>query len=158
MTPEIAEKYGNWLRLRVCGLCRHDHTLLMVNHQNLTAGNFWAPPGGGVNVGERAEEALAREFKEEANLTIKVGRFLFACEFIQPPLHSLELFFEASPVSGELVLGYDPEMASGTQLISDIRYMSMEEIMALPEFERHGIFKHAGTMAELQKLSGFYRI
>lgn len=158
MTPEIAEKYGNRVRLRVCGLCWQGDRLLMINHKNLTANNFWAPPGGGVTVNERAEEALAREFQEEANLTVQVEKFLFVCEFVQQPLHSLELFFEVTLVSGEPVLGYDPEMGSTQQLLSDIRFMSLEEIMTLPHPERHGIFKYANSVAELQKLSGFYRI
>jgi 8-oxo-dGTP diphosphatase len=158
MTAEIAEKYGNRLRVRVCGLLWHNQTLLMVNHKNLTAGNFWAPPGGGIAVGEPAEAALIREFREEANLDIRLNKFLFACEFIQQPLHALELFFEVSLVRGEPVLGHDPELSVTQQMLTEIRYMSLAEIRALPAQERHGIFNEATTIADLQKLSGFYRI
>src|SRR6478735_2451882 len=90
---EITQKYGNRVRLRACGLCWRGNALLMVNHKFLTSGDFWAPPGGGVEFGQPSQEALAREFKEETNVTIAAGSLLFTCEFIKPPLHAVELFF-----------------------------------------------------------------
>lgn len=158
MTPEIAEKYGNRVRLRACGLCWLNDRLLMINHKNLTAGNFWAPPGGGVEFGESASDALVREFQEETNLTVTPEKFLFTCEFIRLPLHALELFFEVTSAGKGAVPGLDPELSTAGQMIHEVRYMTLKEILALPEGERHGIFNHARTVSELRSLTGFYRI
>lgn len=158
MTREIAEKYGNRLRLRVCGLCWHNDTLLMINHKNLAAGSFWAPPGGGVELGESAPDALVREFQEETTLTVTPEKFLFTCELLKPPLHAVELFFEVKSLGGMQLLGHDPELSAVNQMIQELRYMTLKEILALPANERHGIFNHATTVSQLRSLTGFYRI
>lgn len=155
---EITRKYGNRVRLRACGLCWRDDSLLMVNHEFLTSGNFWAPPGGGVEFGQAAPEALVREFKEETNVMITAGRLLFTCEFIKPPLHAVELFFEAFHVTGEPQLGSDPESGPGNQIITAVAYLPYDAILKIPADERHGIFRVAQTPDELRKLTGFHRL
>lgn len=155
---EITQKYGNRVRLRVCGLCWKGDHLLMVNHKFLTNGDFWAPPGGGIEFGQPAQEALVREFQEETNLTIKPGGQLFTCEFIKSPLHAVELFFEAFYVEGELSLGSDPESTPDNQIITDVAYLSYDAILKIPVEQRHGIFRLAQTPDELRKLTGFYRL
>jgi 8-oxo-dGTP diphosphatase len=154
---EIAQKYGNRARIRACGLCWKGVQLLMVNHNYLTSGDFWAPPGGGIEFGQPAQEVLIREFKEETTIKVSVGSLLFTCEYIKPPLHAIELFFEATYVSGEPSVGLDPE-STGTQIIKEVEYLDYNAIMRIPENERHGIFKFAKTADELRKLTGFYRL
>jgi 8-oxo-dGTP diphosphatase len=158
MNPKIPEIYSNRPRLRVCGLCWKGDKLLMVNHRQLTAGSFWAPPGGGVEFGEPVADALVREFLEETHVKILPAKFKFVCEFIQPPLHAVELFFEVDYQEGEASLGTDPESNPEDQLINAVRYMSIEEILSVPSGERHGIFRFIKTTAEVKKLTGFYRI
>jgi 8-oxo-dGTP diphosphatase len=158
MAPEIPEIYRNRTRVRTCGLCWDGQRLLMVNHQGLTGRNFWAPPGGGIEFGEAAPDALVREFLEETNVHIRVGELRFVCEYIQPPLHSVELFFAVDSLEGEPRKGMDPESTGSTQLITDVQFMTLDQIFSLPEPERHGIFKVVATIADLKKLSGFHRI
>ena len=158
MSPEIAEKYGHRTRLRACGLCWQGDDLLMINHAMGSSGVFWAPPGGGIEFGQGVHDALIREFLEETHLTIRPGRFLFVCEFIDHPLHALELFFEAIHVTGSISLGIDPESTPDQQLIQAIQYLPFDEIKALPEANRHGIFRFVNTAEELKNLSGFYGI
>lgn len=158
MSPELPEIYKNKTRVRVCGLCWQDGKLLMVNHRGLNSGDFWAPPGGGIEFGEAAADTLVREFQEETNLPVSAGALRFVCEYIQPPLHAVELFFEVVNLGGDLRTGYDPESSSGNQLITDVRFMGIEEILALPEHERHGIFRKVQTEADLKSLAGFHRI
>lgn len=154
MDSKIAQIYGDRVRLRVCGMCWRDDKLLMVNHKGLTHGAFWAPPGGGIEFGEPLENALKREFLEETGLQIRVGRFLFGCEYIDAPLHSIELFYEVYYNAGDLITGSDPEV----QMIEDVRYMHPEEIGRMSKDQLHGIFTIARTTDEFNKLSGFYRI
>ncbi len=164
MTPgnpvgsEIMEKYGNQVRLRVCGLCWQADSLLMVNHSQLTKGDFWAPPGGGIEFGQSAPEALAREFLEETSIYITPGRQLFTCEFLSPPLHAVELFFEALYERGNPNIGIDPESTPNNQIIKEVRYLDFHAIMSIPVAERHGIFRLVKTADDLKKLTGFYRI
>lgn len=158
MSPEIPEIYMNRTRVRVCGLCWQGEKLLMVNHRGLTSGNFWSPPGGGVEFGEPSAEVLVRELREETGITIRPGKFQFVCEYIRHPIHALELFFTADYLSGDVTKGTDPEHDAPNQLITEVKYMSLEEILVLSEGERHGFFKLVKRVAELKSLTGFYRI
>lgn len=158
MNPEIVKKYGNRVRLRVCGLCWEQDQLLMVNHIGITPGSFWAPPGGGIEFNQTAQESLIREFKEETNLSVTIGQFKFACEFINKPLHAVELFFEVFKAGGKLMVGKDPESEPGHQILQDVRWLNFSQIQAIPEDERHGIFRLVQSVQELKTLNGFYRI
>ena len=158
MNKDIEMVYGNRVRVRACGLCRHENKFLMVNHVGLGVKNFWSPPGGGIESGHTAVDTLAREFYEETGITIKVGEFRFACEFIRMPLHAIELFFTADYIAGEIVTGYDPEMKNLKQIIQDVAWMTPQQIMNLPKDEVHGIFKVCSSPEELMELSGYWRI
>ena len=140
MIDSVYQAYGNKLRVRVCGLCLEKDYLLMVNHHGIVDGDFWAPPGGGLQFGETAEICLKREFFEETGLEIQIQSFLFNSEFIHLPLHALELFFLVSRKSGDLQRGFDPEMIDD-QIIKDVKYMSWAEIDRLSPVRKHGIFR-----------------
>jgi len=142
--------YTNKLRVRVCGICVQNNALLLVCHRGILAGrNFWAPPGGGLNFGERVHSGLKREVQEETGLEIKPGRFLFVNEFLQPPLHALELFFEVNPVGGELIIGTDPDLPADDQLITDVRFLTLPELKAIPFQEKHSILNELVNFDDL---------
>ena len=153
MTPEIAEIYGNKVRLRVCGLCWNEASLLLIMH-GMGSNDFWAPPGGGVEYQETVEDALKREFLEETGLEVEVGKFVFGCEFIKNPLHAVELFFEVKKVAGVLKSGNDPEL----QIIEKAQFLSWEEIKAIPEKSVHGIINKCIDLGSFRQLRGFYTI
>lgn len=153
---EIEQVYGNKIRVRACGLCWEGDTLLVANHLHLGPAHFWAPPGGGVELWASAEETLKREFREETGLEIEVGPFQFTCEFIQPPLHAIELFFEVKVVGGRLFRGLDPE--TKLQVISAVEFKSFKDILSFPSQERHGIFAQVHSPFELRNLRGYVRL
>ncbi|NJM25321.1 MAG: NUDIX domain-containing protein [Bacteroidia bacterium] len=62
MNPEIEGTFGGKTRIRVCGVFRQSGSLLLANH-GLRDGDWWAPPGGGVEFGVSAEDALIKEFQ-----------------------------------------------------------------------------------------------
>ncbi len=128
----------------------------MVRHRGIgTTDTFWCPPGGGIHFSETAHQALIREFLEETGLVIEAGDLLFVNEFMQPPLHAMELFFEVSIVGGEIRLGYDPEMAEGSQIITEVELMTFEQIKAYPPNEVHRLFQYCETMADVFSLQGY---
>lgn len=157
MTNPVHEKFGNQLRLRVCGICINRYGILLVNHRGLGKENFWSPPGGGIHFGETTVECLEREFAEETGLRVSVSDFLFACEFIDKPLHAIELFFLVTPVGGKLKKGSDPELGT-QQIIEDVKYFSWNEIRLLKKGELHGIFSYLPDRSKIDRLRGYFKL
>lgn len=146
--------YGNRVRVRVCGLLVQDDTLLMVNHQGIGSGDvFWAPPGGGLEFEETAIEGVQREFLEETGLAVVVKEFLFVHEFKSASLHGVELFFAVEKIAGKMAKGSDPELEK--QIITEVAFMSMEEIKSLPGDSVHGLFRKCDTLGDVLGLYGY---
>ncbi|QJD79089.1 NUDIX domain-containing protein [Spirosoma rhododendri] len=153
---EVITLYGNRLRLRVCGLYCQNDQLLMVRHRGIgPTDTFWCPPGGGAQFGEAAPDALVREFAEETGLDVQVGELLFVNEFMQPPLHALELFFRVDALGGQLLAGTDPEMSADGQIIQEVRLMSFDEIKAYPPEEVHALFRLCHSLSDVFALRGY---
>ena len=157
MSASVYQTYGNVVRVRACGICLTTEGLLMVNHINLKKGDFWAPPGGGVEFGESLEECLTREFLEETGLSVKVNQFCFTCEYISPPLHGIELYFHVEILGGNLITGYDPEM-NENQIIKEVRFMPLREIDELNKEARHGIFNLLENSSKIVDLKGHFKL
>jgi 8-oxo-dGTP diphosphatase len=132
LDKSLINQYGNQLRVRVCGICVQDGKILLINHAGMNeSGEFWSPPGGGLQFGETIEDCLKREFLEETNTVISIGKFLKIREFLKPPFHAIELFYEVKIESGIVKMGFDPEMEE--QIIKDIQWLSFEEVLAKDE-------------------------
>jgi 8-oxo-dGTP diphosphatase len=157
MIDSVQKMYGNILRTRACGLCIENDRLLLVNHHGLTNGDFWAPPGGGMQFGEVATDCVVREFLEETGLVVEVRDFLFACEFMKEPLHAIELFFLVEKVGGKLFKGTDPESGSN-QIIKEVKFMDWGEIESLNKEKLHGIFGLTGKMNRIIHLKGYFKL
>ena len=159
LEDKIKSIYGEKLRVRVCGICITEEGLLMVHHKSLGKNNsLWAPPGGGMEYGEDAKSALIREFKEETNLNIEVERFLFVHEYLDPPLHGIELFFEVKPVNGELKKGSDPEMDLHSQIITQTEFKPFAEIKRIHKDELHYVIQNITSLEELLKQKGYLKL
>jgi 8-oxo-dGTP diphosphatase len=142
--------YSNQLRTRICGICIQHDMLLLVRHKSTINNNaFWAPPGGGLNYGETAIACLKREMKEETGLDVKVGRFLFINEFIQPPLHAIEYFFEVNEIDGAVSTGSDPEAEPDKQLIESVEFLSLRDINKIPLSDKHRMLHHLYSLDDL---------
>jgi 8-oxo-dGTP diphosphatase len=158
MVPEIDQIYGNRVRVRACGICWDGDRVLVVNHQGLTDGDFWAPPGGGVEFGSSVPETIEREFREETGLEVVTGRHLCVFEYVNAPLHAVELFFEVEWRGGTLRTGSDPELPPDRQIITAARFMSFEELGTLKSAEKHGIFRMFSTPESLKTAYGYWKI
>ncbi|AKQ45694.1 NUDIX hydrolase [Rufibacter radiotolerans] len=136
----LAAPYSSKARIRVCGLLIQDGKLLLARHTDpFGEGVFWIPPGGGLEYGEKVKDCLVREFAEETGLHVEVGRFLNLNEFLRPPLHALELFFEVKLLKGELALGTDPEHSHQEQLLEEVKFMGIRDMYQLKREELHPI-------------------
>ncbi len=121
--------YEGKLRVRVCGLLVEDGKLLLVRlNSPVTNSDIWMPPGGGVEFGEKMEEALKREFLEETCIRINVHEFLFYNEVIQNNFHAVEFYFRVEKLDGELNLGSDPEHGN-KQILKEIKFFHGHEIV-----------------------------
>ncbi len=124
----IHKAFGGKLRIRICGILIENNKILLIKHKGVgEKGYLWSPPGGGAAYGESTEDTLKREFLEETALHIDVGKFLFFHEYINLPLHAIELFFEVRRAKGKLSKGIEPEVAT-IDIIEDIAFKSLEEI------------------------------
>ncbi len=87
------------IRPIVLGIVRKGNKLLVSKgYDKSKKQEFYRCLGGGIEFLERSEDALIREFKEELNINIKVGKFLGICE---------NIFNYKGKNAHELVLLYD---------------------------------------------------
>ncbi len=61
--------------ITVDAVIERDDKILLIKRKNGPFGGCWALPGGFVEYGESAEDAIIREVKEEANLDISIKGF-----------------------------------------------------------------------------------
>lgn len=153
---EVLKKFGNKIRVRICGICIENNSVLLVKHKHIgQEGIFWAPPGGGLQFGESAVECLAREFREETKLQVKVVNYLFTHEFISDQLHSIELFFLVSIESGRPEKGMDPEFPD-FDIIEEVRFWKIEDIKKKSPLQFHQLFTKISDIEDLLSLNGFF--
>ena len=145
LSDSLLAAYAGQVRVRVGGLLLREGTLLLTAHRGLLPANvsFWSPPGGGWTFGESLKAALVREFEEETGLAVRVGRFLHLHEFRSGKLQALELFFEvlAEDATALPRLGHDPEHAADSQLLTELRWLTPRQLLALPPSQVHPVLR-----------------
>ena len=112
-------------RVRVAGILIEDDRILLIEHTKNNK-KYWLVPGGGVDWGESAAEALIREFKEETGLDIEVEKFLFISETIAPDKqkHVINLYFKIKKAEN-----YSNIMKLGEEkILTDLRFIPEDEI------------------------------
>ena len=124
--------------VRTIVLDENDRMLLV--KQSHDGKDIWMVPGGGIEKGEGAREAAAREVKEETGLDVKVGRLVWHVEEVSDRGQRFVDFFLAEITGGQLGLGKDPELGEDGQVLREVRFMSHEEIRQIkylyPEYLR----------------------
>lgn len=98
-------------------IVRNGSVLLVEGHD--TEGSWFALPGGGQQRGERLDEAVRRECREEVGAEVRVGALRWVRDYIgsshefaseHPDVHQVELWFECSLVGDyEPALGTHPD-------------------------------------------------
>ncbi|MCC8046036.1 MAG: (deoxy)nucleoside triphosphate pyrophosphohydrolase [Clostridiales bacterium] len=88
----------------VAAVIRHENKIFATQRGYGEFKDGWEFPGGKVEPGETAQEALAREIREELDTVISVGERLMRVEYDYPAFHLSMDCFWAEVVSGDLVL------------------------------------------------------
>jgi 8-oxo-dGTP diphosphatase len=154
----IERFYGEKLRVRVCGILINKNKILLINHSHLTESNcFWAPPGGGMEFGENAEDCLKREFLEETGLKITINKFLFVYEYLSPPIHAIELFFEVSSDSNLIETGSDPEFSAEHQIIKKTAFLEIDMLKNEPKENLHRVLHENDNEFKIFKQKGYFK-
>ncbi len=105
-------------------LVEKDGKFLMVKETLEDNKDYWIVPGGHVEFGEKIEDTVKREMKEETNLDIEIVKFLGFKEAIHTKhgYHTVIFFFLAKSLSDKLVLD--------KQLL-DAKFFTKEELKDL---------------------------
>lgn len=153
----IKTEFGGKLRVRVGGILIQNNKVLLLKHQGVGSHDYlWAPPGGGMHFGQDAAENLKREFYEETNLKVEVGKLLFNNEFLDKKIHAIELFFQVQLITGKLRLGKDPEMGNN-QILTEIAYFGEQDLKKVEKSRLHNMFHGINKPQEVLNLAGYYK-
>jgi 8-oxo-dGTP diphosphatase len=109
--------------------------VLLLRHAGTNGEAFWAPPGGGLELGETFEQAAEREAREELGLTCvtlkRVWDRLIEFVYIDHSVRQHEWFFL---VEGELpTISSDVEKVHGQEGILEMRWWTTAEIESTSE-------------------------
>lgn len=130
-------------KLAVLALVPYQGGLVMVRRAIEPGYGLWVVPGGFVDVGERVEEAVVRETREETGLTVKVMRLLNVHSYRHS--RTVVLSYVTEYLSGELAAG-DEEL--------EVRVFAPAEIpwneIAFTS-TRDALRQYLGQCRELQK-------
>ncbi len=108
----------------VVGVLERDGRYLMIRRAaGILAGGTWCFPGGGIEPGESAPEALVRELREELGLSVRAGEKLW--EWRRPDGRLTLYWWRIHAADGELRLNAHEVQAA--------RWMTEREIRRHPE-------------------------
>ncbi|MCR4327262.1 MAG: NUDIX domain-containing protein [Nanoarchaeota archaeon] len=99
-----------------------DSKVLLTKRKNVLKENGkWALPGGYISIGEKANDAIAREVKEETGLEFKEIKFLEYCDEYLPNLkiHCITLVFTGITTGNEF---------RESEEVSELRWFDKKEI------------------------------
>ena len=89
-------KYG----ISAAALIIQHNKVLLVNHKQAGAYDFWVPPGGRLEGTESIFDCARRETFEETGLTVELSDILYIQEFWEPGYHFCKFFIMCAAFSG----------------------------------------------------------
>lgn len=116
----------------VSALIVQDHRILLINRGCEPNKGLWSLPGGSIELGETAREALVREVREETSLEIEPGDVAGVHDVIYRGadgirFHYVVITFRARVIGGKLAAGSDA---------AETGWFAPHEIAGLPTTDR----------------------
>ena len=140
-------------------IIENDEQKILMVKQEHPERTVWMGPGGGIEEGETAAEAGVREMKEETGLDVTVGPMIFHIEEVSEKRGQRFVnFFMATVAGGDMHLGMDPEFDAEHQVLKELKFLSREEIQALPHVYPEFLRDEVWELLDAGKLYDAFRI
>ena len=140
-------------------IIENDEQKILMVKQEHPERTVWMVPGGGIEEGETAAEAGVREMKEETGLDVTVGPMIFHIEEVSEKRGQRFVnFFMATVAGGDMHLGMDPEFDAEHQVLKELKFLSREEIQALPHVYPEFLRDEVWELLDAGKLYDAFRI
>ena len=140
-------------------IIENDEQIILMVKQEHPERTVWMVPGGGIEEGETAAEAVVREMKEETGLDVTVGPMIFHIEEVSEKRGQRFVnFFMATVAGGDMHLGMDPEFDAEHQVLKELKFLSREEIQALPHVYPEFLRDEVWELLDAGKLYDAFRI
>ncbi|TAH18873.1 MAG: NUDIX domain-containing protein [Cytophagales bacterium] len=144
------EIYKHKYRVRVCGICIDEQQILLVKQEGLAHIPYlWIAPGGGLEFGETLQEALKREFFEETTLEAEIGNLLFTNQYVAPPFHAVEFFFQVKIPKEKIKKRYFPPNEPS---LAEVRWLDIAELNEIPNAYKHKFLRNINSVAAIKEL------
>jgi 8-oxo-dGTP pyrophosphatase MutT (NUDIX family) len=111
----------NQIRPVALCICRNkDRILVFEGHDPIKGETFYRPLGGGIEFGEKSEDAMRRELREEINADVGEIRYLGTLEnifvFNGNSYHEIVLIYDGTLIESRL---YDQAVITGKEANGD---------------------------------------
>jgi 8-oxo-dGTP diphosphatase len=121
-------------RLTAAVLVMHEGKFLLAERNKENYNGYWIIPGGGVEFGEKIEDAALREIKQETNLDVDIVKQICYKEIINVPgnYHSIVFYFLAKPKNPDMDVKADDDVSKANFFsIDEIKKMKIAESVEL---------------------------
>ncbi len=113
-------RYPKWPIVGVGGILLRNDSVLLVERGRQPLAGYWSLPGGALEVGERLEDAVRRELREETGLDVKPLAIAGVFERVlrdaegRPEYHYVLIDYLCTVTGGELRAADDARRAAWT--------------------------------------------
>lgn len=123
-------------RLAIDALIVHDNKILLVKRAEEPFKDYWSNPGGGVDWGQTAEDAVRAEVKEETGLTVTSMRFLQIYTIPERDPHQVITLAYEVQAEGEVKAGSDAKDAQWFDLDNLPKPLAFDHEIIINEYAK----------------------